>query len=344
MIPRGNSGRLRISVKPVMLSLAEPFVTKHGETNEVPCVQVEIHDGGAAGYGIARGRYCPLDESGLIKAQIRAESATPIFAELLAYGFSKPATVALEMAIFDLLAKEKDCSLGQLVDGGQAPIPVSAVSIGANSAASARQKAAEMANYPILKIKCGGALLPKDIHAIREVYEGRIWVDGNGAWNLEEAAEAIRILVDAGVELLEQPVKPGGDRLWRLQEESPIPLIADEDFASIDDVKRLCGKVSGVNLKVHKFGGIGNTVAAIDAARRAGLAIMIGCKTESSLAVTVAAHLAGGADYADLDGHLDLTNDPFSGLVFDRGLVSLPTGSGIGATPVNLSNQSIGGI
>ena len=47
-----------------------------------------------------------------------------------------------------------------------------------------------------------------------------------------------------------------------------------------------------------------------------------------------AKQLASLADYLDLDGHLDLAADPFDGLTVRKGLVELPSASGLGLRPV----------
>jgi L-alanine-DL-glutamate epimerase-like enolase superfamily enzyme len=53
---------------------------------------------------------------------------------------------------------------------------------------------------------------------------------------------------------------------------------------------------------------------------------------ESSIGVTAAAHLAGLADWVDLDGHLYLAEDDFEGIEFaNEGRLRMPTRAGIGA-------------
>ncbi len=59
---------------------------------------------------------------------------------------------------------------------------------------------------------------------------------------------------------------------------------------------------------------------------------MLGCMIESSLACTAAAHISPLVDYADLDGNLLISNDPFKGVLAKHGKLILPAGSGIGTT------------
>ena len=46
---------------------------------------------------------------------------------------------------------------------------------------------------------------------------------------------------------------------------------------------------------------------------------MFGCYSDSSLANTAMSHLSPLADYLDLDSHLNLINDPFTGAILSKG-------------------------
>jgi L-alanine-DL-glutamate epimerase-like enolase superfamily enzyme len=71
----------------------------------------------------------------------------------------------------------------------------------------------------------------------------------------------------------------------------------------------------------------------IHAARALGMKIMIGCMIESSVLATAAAHLTPLVDYADLDGPLLITDDPFVGVRYDGGQLRLPDAPGLGVAP-----------
>jgi L-alanine-DL-glutamate epimerase-like enolase superfamily enzyme len=68
----------------------------------------------------------------------------------------------------------------------------------------------------------------------------------------------------------------------------------------------------------------------IQIARALGLKTMLGCMISSSVSVTAAAHLSPLVDYADLDGHLLIANDPYTGVRVERGKLILPDGPGLG--------------
>jgi L-Ala-D/L-Glu epimerase len=51
---------------------------------------------------------------------------------------------------------------------------------------------------------------------------------------------------------------------------------------------------------------------------------------ESAVAATAGAHLCALADWADLDGPLLLSSDPFAGVTYERGAIRLPAAPGLG--------------
>ncbi|MEE8417545.1 MAG: enolase C-terminal domain-like protein, partial [candidate division Zixibacteria bacterium] len=65
-------------------------------------------------------------------------------------------------------------------------------------------------------------------------------------------------------------------------------------------------------------------------ARALGMKVMIGCMVETSVGITAAAQIASLVDYADLDGNLLISDDPYSGLTLDNGYLRLPEGPGLG--------------
>jgi L-alanine-DL-glutamate epimerase-like enolase superfamily enzyme len=69
-------------------------------------------------------------------------------------------------------------------------------------------------------------------------------------------------------------------------------------------------------------------------ARSLDMKIMIGCMTETSCAISAAAQLAPKADWADLDGNLLISNDPYSGMQIVDGKVTLIDKPGIGVKEV----------
>ena len=68
----------------------------------------------------------------------------------------------------------------------------------------------------------------------------------------------------------------------------------------------------------------------VNYARAEGMKVMVGCMTETSCAVSAAAQLSPAVDFADLDGNLLITNDPFKGVDIVMGKITLSELPGIG--------------
>jgi L-alanine-DL-glutamate epimerase-like enolase superfamily enzyme len=132
----------------------------------------------------------------------------------------------------------------------------------------------------------------------------------------------IRWLAKRGVEFVEQPLALGQEAdLPAVFRRSPLPIFADESCRVSGDIPKLAGRVHGINLKLMKSGGIREGLRVIHSARAHGLKVMMGCMSESSLAIAASAHISAFADYLDLDSHLNLMPDPFTGLTLDSGRV-----------------------
>lgn len=190
-----------------------------------------------------------------------------------------------------------------------------------------RQKVQEAEQYPILKMKMGGPDDRANLAALREVAPAKaVRVDGNEGWKTkEEALESIQWLAQDGhIQFVEQPLPAGAspkDWVW-LKERSPLPIFGDESYHSAKDIEQAAVCFHGVNVKLVKTGGISGGLAALQAARKAGLKTMVGCMIETSILISAAAHLSELCDYLDIDGNVLITNDPYVGVTTQDGLVS----------------------
>ncbi len=241
------------------------------------------------------------------------------------------AKAAIDMALYDLLGKILNIPLYQLLGLNPANATYTSFTIGIDTPAEMARKAQLASAYPILKIKVGTKQDLEVLKAIRAVSSATIRVDANAGWTPKEAIKNIEALVPYNIEFVEQPI-PAHDLagLKLIREHSPLPIFADESCVSIHDIPRLSECVDGVNLKLMKHGGINTTLKMIHTARAHNLQIMLGCMIESSLAITAAAHLTPLVDYADLDGHLLINDDPYRGVQVEQGKLILPTTPGLG--------------
>jgi len=111
------------------------------------------------------------------------------------------------------------------------------------------------------------------------------------------------------------------DLIW-LKERSPLSIFADESCHTAKDIPLCAEGFHGVNVKLVKTGGVTMAFDTLRAARKAGLKTMIGCMIETSIEISAAASLAELADYLDVDGNLLITNDPYTGVTAQNGVLS----------------------
>lgn len=247
-----------------------------------------------------------------------------------------PARAAIDLALHDRIGRLAARPLWNLLDLPQPAPQPTAFTIGIDSPQAMAEAAAAVPHFPIIKIKLGSEDDRARLAAIREARpDVRLFIDANAAWTADEAIRQLERLLPYDLELVEQPVaRDDFAGMAAVQAASPVPVVADESLQSLSDLEKLAeAGVQGVNLKLMKLGGLAPAVTVLRRARALGLRILLGCMVETSLGVTAMAHLAGLADWLDLDAPLLIANDPFDGVQIDEGAqVTLPPGrSGIGA-------------
>jgi len=246
-------------------------------------------------------------------------------------GFNQAARAALDMALLDWQGKIKGMPVYKLLGlSGEIKVPISHT-IGIDTLEKMQEKALRAKEFEILKVKVGVPADMEMVKAVREVTDKRIRVDANAGWKTEEAIQKINQLEDLGVEFVEQPLKPENkEGLKEIRKNTFLPIILDEPICTSGDIPQWAGLCEGINIKLMKSGGITEALNMIKLARSLGMKVMLGCMIESSLGITAAAQLASEADYLDLDSHLLIENDPFTGLGFKEGKLILSQRLGLG--------------
>ncbi len=332
---------LRFHTTRVELRLRTPFRLSRGTSETRRNVIFEIEEDGLVGRGEAAPipRYRESAESaaaalermasGLGDARAFGEEAAR-----LAVAGERSAQAAFDAALHDLAGRRLGVPVRELLGLGRRPLPPTSWTIGVDPIPEALEKVAAAGDYEVLKLKMGVAGDMDLLRAVRDSTRQTIRVDANEGWTLDGARERLPELARLGVEFVEQPLP--ADRLEETRElrrSSPLPLIADESLHDAADVPRLAGAFDGINVKLAKCGGIAAALRLIATARAHGLKILLGCMIESSLGIAAALAVAPLVDWIDLDGHLLVADDPFTGLGFERGRLLASERPGLGVEP-----------
>jgi len=247
--------------------------------------------------------------------------------------FNGSMKAAISAALHDLAGKKLGVPVYKLwgLDAAKAPLSSFTIAIAA-SEAELVQRVEQAAEYPVLKIKLGTDHDTQIIRAVRKAAPTKILrVDANAAWTAKQAIAMVDVLVECGVEYLEQPLPPHDiDGLRFVRERSVLPVIADESCVVSTDIPKLVGAVDGINIKLSKCGGLREALKMIATARSHGMMVMAGCMIETSLGITAAAHFAPLLDYADFDGAALLADDPYVGATIAGGQIVIPDAPGLG--------------
>jgi L-alanine-DL-glutamate epimerase-like enolase superfamily enzyme len=243
-----------------------------------------------------------------------------------------PAKAAINIALNDLKGKLNKQPVYKIFGINDSMLPFTSFTIGLDNIDLLPDKIKEADKYKILKVKIGKGNDKGIITTIRGLTEKPLYIDVNQGWKDKfYALDILEWMNNQNVLVAEQPfTKENYDDTQWLKDRSPVPIIADEAFQTLSDIDKVKDSYSGINVKLMKCGGINNALSIIMKARENNLKIMIGCMTETSCAVSAAISLAGLIDYADLDGNLLITNDPFKSDTIENGRLKLSSLPGLG--------------
>lgn len=254
------------------------------------------------------------------------------------------AKAAVDMAIYDLLAKMIDVPLYRLLGGKAHAIETDkTVSIDTPEEMMAESKDHIHKGFRILKIKVGGdpELDVLRLQAVQDAVgtEVKIRIDANQGWSAKDAVLVGRELETRklNIELMEQPVAAHDfEGLRYVRDHLSFPVFADESIFSPQDALKLVAMkaVDGINIKLMKCGGIYNALKIAAIAETAGIPCMVGSMMESHLSVSAAAHFAVSrtiVKHFDLDAPLFCSLNPVvGGIAYQGANVQLPETSGLG--------------
>jgi L-alanine-DL-glutamate epimerase-like enolase superfamily enzyme len=309
--------------------LKAPFRITGYTFTESHVIVVTLTEGGISGRGEAAGVYYRGDSPQSMAREIEALrpllERRPVTREVLR-SLLPPggARNALDCALWDLEARRSGVPAWRIA-GLDALEPLATTcTVGADTAEAMAHTAASYKGAKRLKLKLTGA---DDVARLRAVRAARpdawIGVDANQAYDVVSLRGILRELLEADVQLIEQPVRVGCERELA-GFDSPIPLAADESVQSLGDLPKAVGLFDVVNIKLDKCGGLTEALAMVAEIRRLGMRPMVGCMEGTSLAMAPACIAGARCELVDLDAPLFLGEDRRPAAVYEEGTVYCP--------------------
>jgi O-succinylbenzoate synthase len=164
-----------------------------------------------------------------------------------------------------------------------------------------------------VKVAEAGQELSDDVARVSRVRDllgpdGRIRIDANGAWNLDEAEHAIHALAEFDLEYVEQPCATI-DELAEIRKRVKymgIPIAADESVRKVEDPVAVA-RAKAADILVLKAQPLGGIERVLEIIEEAGLPVVVSSALDTSVGLSMGAYLA-----ASIPG----------GLIYDCGLAT----------------------
>jgi len=175
-----------------------------------------------------------------------------------------------------------------------------------------------------VKVADPGQGLPDDVARVAAARDylgpsGRVRVDANGAWTLDEAERAIHALAPYDLEYVEQPCATV-EELAELRARVAymgIPIAADESVRRAEDPLAVA-RAGAADLLVIKAQPLGGIAAALRIVDEAGLPVVVSSALDTSVGISMGLHLAAAIPSLEFDCGLataslladDVTGEP----------------------------------
>jgi len=339
------------------MELRTPFETSFGRISTRDCILIEMFSDGIIGYGECVADHDPgysyetsqtawhMLRDFLIPAVINQDLNFPQeLKKKLNFVRGNPmAKAGLEMSFWDLMGKQKEISLKNLIGGIKERVDVG-VSVGIQHSPGELIKVVEgylNQGYRRVKIKIKPGRDIGETMAVRNAFPKlRLQVDANSAYTLENALVLLP-LDDLELLLIEQPLSE--DDLWdhsKLQPNFKTPICLDESILSARHARQALEMDAAriINIKAGRVGGLSEGIAIHDLCLSRDIPVWCGGMLETG--VGRAANLALASlpgfvlpgDISATDRYYidDVTNEKFM-LNLDS-TIDVPNGSGLGVT------------
>jgi len=256
------------------MRLLAPFETSFGKSELRRILLVEVDADGVSGWGESTAGETPFYSYETVETawhilrdhiwpMVRDREIGPaseVFERLAPVRGHNMAKAALETAVWDAEAKQKNIPLAKLLGGTREEVPCG-VSIGLQSTVKDLLKKVDRelaAGYQRIKIKIKPGA---DIELVRELRERfprlRLMVDANSAYTLKDIA-VLKQLDSFYLMMIEQPL--GWDDIFahaQLQRQLDTPICLDESIHDADQALAAIetGACRIINIKLGRVGG-----------------------------------------------------------------------------------------
>ncbi len=349
----------RLELRLLRLPLVDFFETSFGRIDAKHFLLVTLDGGGHTGIG-----ECVAESDPYYSAEtnetcwhvitefvaprvlgVSFEHPRDVFAALSAVRGHNMAKAAVEMAAWDLYARQRGVPLSRVLGGSRSEI-ASGVSVGIQDSLDqllAKVDRELAAGYRRIKIKIKPGWDLDPVERIRARFGNiPLMVDANAAYTLADAAQLARL--DAfDLMMIEQPLEYDDIRDHaRLQEQIRTPICLDESIQSVRIAEEAIAinACRIINIKPGRVGGHRESIRLHDVCRASGIAVWHGGMLESGIGRAHNIHLSTLPNFS-LPGDVaaskryfnpDLVDPPIE--VSAGGTIAVPDGPGIGVTYV----------
>ena len=295
----------RVTLREIALPLVEPFQISSGTVRDRRILIVELlSDQGVPGWGESVAMELPNYGPETVDTAWLAlrEWVAP---RVLGRSFAGPeeiqpwldidfrghhmAKAAVEMAAWELAARERGIPLARLLGGVRDAVPVG-ISLGIQASPEAlveKAREAREEGYRKIKMKIKPGRDRAYLEAVRAALgdDAPLMADANNAYTLADR-ELFRAMDGLGLVMIEQPL--AWDDLLRhaeLQREIATPICLDESITSVERAEDAIALGSGkiVNIKPGRVGGFRQAIAIHDVCAAHGWPVWCGGMLESGI-------------------------------------------------------------
>ncbi|MDN4524036.1 o-succinylbenzoate synthase [Fictibacillus fluitans] len=346
----------RVSLTQLQIPLKSRFETSFGGVELKNFLLVSVEGGGKTGFGESVAMPYPIyneETTETVKYMLK-EFLIPIVKnsaiqhpkELLK-AFSgirrnNMAKSAIEGAVWDLYAKQKNISLAQALGGTKTEVEVG-VSIGIESSVDELLRKVDQFltdGYKKIKVKIKPDWDIVPIKAIRDHFGDQVplMADANSAYTLKDL-DILKQLDEFNLMMIEQPLAHDDivDQAI-LQSQLVTPVCLDESIHTLEDARKALqlGSCKIINIKIGRVGGLTEAIRIHDYCSEQGIPVWCGGMLEAgvgrahNLAITSLSNFVIPGDTSPSNRYWseDIVEPEIS---FSKpGMITVPSGPGIG--------------